>query len=96
MEATAPSLLDPKLLRLFDALYTTRSVTRSAELLGLSQPTLSIWLRQMRMALDDALFVRTAAGMTPTPRAQALVGPVREVLEALRRSEEHTSELQSH
>ncbi|WP_022980954.1 LysR family transcriptional regulator [Ideonella sp. B508-1] len=85
MEAIAPSLLDPKLLRLFDALYATRSVTRSAELLGLSQPTLSIWLRQMRVALDDALFVRTAAGMTPTPRAQALVGPVREVLEALRR-----------
>ena len=36
MEATAPSLLDPKLLRLFDALYTTRSVTRSAELLGVA------------------------------------------------------------
>ena len=29
---------------LLDQLYTTRSVTRSAEVLGQSQPTLSIWL----------------------------------------------------
>ncbi len=31
-----PTLLEPKLLRLLDLLYTTRSVTRSAELLGQS------------------------------------------------------------
>jgi len=34
-------LLDAKLLRLFDVLYTTGSVTKAAELLGQSQPTVS-------------------------------------------------------
>ena len=70
-------------LRLFEQVYATRSVTRSAELLGQSQPTVSIWLGKLRERLGDALFVRTADGMLPTPRAQALVGPVREALRAL-------------
>lgn len=85
MDEITPDLLDPKLLRLFDVLYGSRSVTRSAELLGLSQPTVSIWLQRLRRQLGDALFVRTPAGMTPTPRAKALIGPAREVLEGLRR-----------
>jgi len=78
-------LLDVKLLRLFDLLYTTRSVTRSAEQLGQSQPTVSIWLGRLRRDLNDPLFVRTPAGMEPTPRADALIGTARAALEALRR-----------
>ncbi|APW40431.1 LysR family transcriptional regulator [Rhodoferax koreense] len=78
-------MLDAKLLQLFDLLYTTGSVTRCAEQLGQSQPTVSIWLAKLRHALDDPLFVRTAAGMQPTPRADALIGPAREVIESLRR-----------
>ena len=51
MESADPddaALLDAKLLRLFDVLYTARSVTRSAELLGQSKPTISIWLARLR------------------------------------------------
>lgn len=76
---------EPKLLRLFDVLYTARSVTRAAEQLGQSQPTVSIWLARLRVQLHDPLFVRTPGGMQPTPRADALIGPAREVLAALRR-----------
>ncbi|OIQ72261.1 HTH-type transcriptional regulator LeuO [mine drainage metagenome] len=76
-------LLDAKLLRLFDLLHTTRSVTRAAELLGQSQPTVSIWLGKLRTHLADPLFVRTSAGMQPTPRADALIDTVRAVLEGL-------------
>ncbi len=65
---TDPTLLDIKLLRLLDQLYTTRSVTRAAEALGQSQPTVSIWLAKLRDRLGDPLFVRTAEGMLPTPR----------------------------
>ncbi|MBP8286722.1 MAG: LysR family transcriptional regulator [Rhodoferax sp.] len=79
------ALLDPKLLHLFEVLYTTGSVTRAAELLGQSQPTVSIWLGKLRAQLADPLFVRTMQGMQPTPRADALIEPVREVLRALRR-----------
>jgi len=79
------ALPDPKLLRLLDLLYTTRNVTRAAELLGQSQPTVSIWLGKLREQLNDPLFVRTADGMVPTPRTDSLIGGVRDVLEGLRR-----------
>lgn len=82
------ALLDVKLLRLLDLLYTTRSVTRAAERLGQSQPTVSIWLGQLRKQLGDPLFVRTPEGMQPTPRTDALMETVREVLVGLRRLSE--------
>jgi DNA-binding transcriptional LysR family regulator len=85
MPARDDPLQDPKLLRLLDLLHRTRSVTQAAALLGQSQPTLSIWLAKLRHRLGDPLFVRTPAGMMPTPRAEALIGPVREALEALQR-----------
>jgi DNA-binding transcriptional LysR family regulator len=78
-------LLDPRLLRLFDALFTTGSVTKAAEKLGQSQPTVSIWLSRLREELEDPLFVRSAGGMLPTPRAEALIGTARQALEMLRR-----------
>ena len=78
------SLPDVDLLRLFDLLYSTHSVTRSAQQLGLSQPTVSIWLSKLRRQLHDPLFVRTPAGMLPTPRADELIVPTRQALEAMR------------
>jgi len=82
-DAEALGELDIKWLRLFEQIHATRSVTRSAELLGQSQPTVSIWLGKLRERLADPLFVRTPDGMLPTPRAQALIGPVRDALRAL-------------
>lgn len=80
-----PELPDLKLLHLFDLLYDIRSVTRVAEQLGQSQPTISIWLGQLREHLRDPLFTRTPGGMVPTPQADSLIGPCREILESLRR-----------
>lgn len=79
------NLLEPRLLRLFDALFSTGSVTKAAEKLGQSQPTISIWLGRLRKELDDPLFIRSAEGMLPTPRAEALIGTARQALEMLRR-----------
>ncbi len=79
---------DAKQLQLFESLYTSASLTRSAEKLGVAQPTVSIWLAKLRAHFDDELFVRTAAGMKPTPRADALIGYVREALKALARLSE--------
>ena len=78
-------LLDIKLLQLFDLIYKTRSVTRAAEQLGQSQPTVSIWLGKLRLLLNDPLFVRTPEGMEPTPRAQQLIETARDVLGSVRR-----------
>ena len=90
MDSDAP-LLEIKLLRLLDQLYLTRSVTRAAEALGQSQPTISIWLARLRQQLGDPLFVRTGEGMLPTPRADALIPTVREVLSGLARISESSS-----
>ncbi|SEB26448.1 LysR family transcriptional regulator [Variovorax sp. YR216] len=79
------ALLSIKLLRLFDLLFSTNSVTRAGEAMGQSQPTVSNWLGRLRRQLGDELFVRTAAGMQATPRAEELIVPVREALAALRR-----------
>lgn len=77
-------LPETKLLRLFDVLYSQGSVTAAAQQLGLSQPTVSIWLAQLRAQLGDPLFVRTSKGMQPTPRAETLIDIVRTALDALR------------
>src|SRR5512143_2773672 len=76
---------DARTLALFDEIYRTQSMTRAAEQLGLSQPTASIWLSKLRRQWRDPLFVRTSAGMQPTPRADELIGPIREALSLLRR-----------
>lgn len=75
--------VDPKDLRLLDVLYTTRSVTRTAELMGQSQPRISIWLKRVREQLNDPLFVRTSQGMVPTARAEDVVSKAREILDAM-------------
>jgi len=82
---TAPPL-DLNLLRLFDAVYRTRSVSRAAALIGLSQPAASQGLTRMRLQLRDALFVRAGGGVRPTPRADRLAAVVRQTLDQLERA----------
>jgi DNA-binding transcriptional LysR family regulator len=76
--------IDLRLLRIFDAMHANRHVTRAAEELGLSQPTISIGLGKLRQQFGDPLFVRTSEGMLPTSRADALIGPIRDVLHSIR------------
>lgn len=64
--------LDLKTLRLLTALLETGSVTRSGEMLGLSQPAASRGLERLRKALGDPLLVRTSKGYALTARAEAL------------------------
>ena len=78
------NFLDPRDLRLLDILYATRSVTKTAEHLGQTQPTVSSLLKRIRAQLKDPLFVRTSEGMIPTPRAEIVVSKAREILEAMR------------
>jgi DNA-binding transcriptional LysR family regulator len=68
--------LDLNLLRLFDAIHRTRSISRAAEQLGLSQPATSQALTRLRLALRDPLFERAPGGVKPTPRAERLAQSV--------------------
>jgi DNA-binding transcriptional LysR family regulator len=72
--------LDLNLLKVLDTLLETRSVTRTAAHLGLSQPAVSGMLARLRDMLDDPLFVRVQRGLLPTPRAMELVEPLRRML----------------
>ena len=75
---------DLNLLLAFDALLRERNVTRAGARIGLSQPSMSNALTRLRKLCDDPLFVRTRAGMEPTPLAQKLAGPVQQGLETLK------------
>jgi DNA-binding transcriptional LysR family regulator len=72
--------LDLNLLRVFDALMATRSVTRAGERIGLSQPAVSSALGRLRHVTGDELFVRDGNSMAPTPQAEAMQAPVRDAL----------------
>lgn len=58
-------------LRLLATLIEMRSVTRTADRLGLSQPAASRALDKVRRALGDPIVVRSSAGAVLTPRGQA-------------------------
>ncbi len=72
--------IDLNLLVALDALLEEQNVTRAAERLALTQPTVSAMLARLRDLFDDPLFVRAPHGLLPTPRAQALVSPLKEWL----------------
>lgn len=61
-------------------LLQTRSVSRSAQRLGLSQPTVSRALGQLRQILADPLLVRSGGGMTLTRRGEELAQPLEDWL----------------
>jgi DNA-binding transcriptional LysR family regulator len=75
--------VDLNLLRVFDAVLRDKGVTSAAARLGLTQPAVSNALARLRAVFGDALFVRTAAGMDPTPFARELAEPVRQALALL-------------
>lgn len=76
--------MDLNLLVVFHHLLRERRVSRVAETLGLSQPAVSNALRRLRTLLDDELFLRTPAGMEPTPYALQLAAPLTHALDTLR------------
>lgn len=76
--------IDLNLFVVFDVIYRERNLTRSAEVLSLSQSAVSHALSRMRQRLGDALFLRQGRGVVPTPRAEALAPQVQAALARLR------------
>lgn len=75
--------IDLNLLVYLDVLLRERNVTRSASLLGITQPAMSNGLRRLRDTFSDPLLVRTGEGMAPTERAQALQPLLRQILSSV-------------
>jgi DNA-binding transcriptional LysR family regulator len=75
--------LDLNLLRVFDAVMTEQNLTRAAGHLAMTQPAVSNAIKRLRESLGDELLIRTAYGVKPTPRAEALWPAVRGALASL-------------
>ena len=73
--------LDLNLLRVFDALMDTGSVTEAAVHLRLSAPATSRALGRLRVAMGDPLLVRAGRTLVPTPFAQRTASRVKALLE---------------
>src|SRR3546814_14462232 len=72
--------LDLNLLRIFDTLIDQRSVTRTANRLGLTHSAISHALARLRQSIGDPLFVRVAGGLQPTARAIEIAPGIRQGL----------------
>ena len=68
--------IDLNLLVVFNQLLVERRVSKVAENLDLTQPAVSNALARLRKLLGDELFLRTPAGMEPTPFADQLAESV--------------------
>ena len=86
------SKLDLNLLRVFDRLMQTRSVTGAARQLGLTQSTVSAALNRLRETTGDRLLERLGNSMVPTRTATAIWPDIRA---AIRMIEESLAQLES-
>jgi DNA-binding transcriptional LysR family regulator len=64
--------IDLNLLATLDVLLTELNVTRAAQRLNLSQPSVSVQLARLREIFADPLLLPGPRGMQPTARADEL------------------------
>ncbi|MDB5461081.1 MAG: hypothetical protein JWO72_2822 [Caulobacteraceae bacterium] len=69
-------------LKVLSLLLEVGSLTRAAQILGVSQPSISKALARLRAHFGDPLLVRVGAVMRPTPKAVELAEPLRALLTA--------------
>lgn len=77
---------DLNLLAIFECVYSHGSVTRAAEVLHLTQPSVSHALARLRERVSDPLFVRQGKKLVPTAAARKLIHPIRESLQLMESS----------
>lgn len=72
--------LDLNLLIALDALLAERSVTRAAAKLNMTQPAMSGALARLRERFEDPLLLQVGRKMELTPRAEALLEPLHDII----------------
>ncbi len=78
--------LDLNLLRVFDAVMAEGNITRAAERLSMTQPSVSNALKRLREATGEDLLTRAPRGVKPTTFGEALWPQVRDALGQLRQA----------
>jgi len=76
--------LDGYTLRTFITVLEEASVSKAALRLGVSQSAVSHTLDRLRLAFDDALFVRNGRGIIPTAKAASLREPIESIINNLK------------
>lgn len=74
---------DLNLLQVFDVIYNTKSLTQASYILGITQPAVSNALTRIRTLFNDKIFIRSSAGMVPTPLAIEIAPVIRQTLSTL-------------
>jgi DNA-binding transcriptional LysR family regulator len=69
-------------LKVLSLLLEVGSLTQAAQILGISQPSVSKSLARLRAHFGDPLLVRVGLHMRPTPKAIDLIEPLRSLLTA--------------
>ncbi len=77
---TVNGALDVRLMRTLLLLVTECSVSRTAEILGHTQPTVSFALKRLRELIGDPILVRSGSALVPTERGLELRETVRRLL----------------
>ena len=78
--------MDLNLIRVFVAIYETRSLTATASRLFVTQPAVSQSLSRLRRELDDPLFERNGRVMQPTPLAVSVFPGFRDAVAGIDRT----------
>ena len=69
-----------------NSIYTEGSLTKAAEVVGITQPAVSNALSRLREKFDDELFVRTGSGMVPTQKTENIIQDVQNALQLMQKS----------
>jgi LysR family transcriptional regulator for metE and metH len=85
--------LDVRHLKLIVAVTEQKSVTKAGELLHLTQSALSHQLREIEERLGTALFLRMNKKMILTPAGERMLQTARQVLEEMKRAEDHVLQM---
>ncbi len=75
----------PAELSYFLEVASTRNISRAAERLGVSQPTLSLAIRRLEDSIGSSLLIRTKSGVELTKNGHKLMGQARALLESWER-----------
>ena len=87
--------IDLNLYRIFVTLYEQRSISKTANLLYVSQPAISYSLKELESQLGYTLFYRTSKGIDPTVVAKELYSYISTAFNIIKDGETHIKNVNS-
>ena len=86
------STFDLNLFVIMNAIYTQGSLTKAADVVGITQPAVSNALSRLRTKFNDDLFLRTGTGMIPTQKTENMIADIQNALMLMQQSVDEPDE----